>query len=145
MREARRAAWRIAALVAFATGAAAVASGRASAEPGTQEPLVKGFRAEAYECGRLLGVVEAARGIPGTKRLGFLRTALIPTIELEEVRVERRREDGTLEELRVPRAIMEWGSKALSTPSGQPLFKIERPARGRLGDDEGAMQSVCQG
>lgn len=59
-------------------------------------------------------VVRAARGVPGQKRIGFLQTALMPTLELKGVTIERTLADGTVHEDELPSATLDWATKNIS-------------------------------
>ena len=67
-------------------------------------------------------LVHAARGYAGRKRWVFLQTALIPTVELEHVTVEKVHADGTVERVQAPAAVMDWSSKDITTLFGDSLF-----------------------
>ena len=115
-----------------------------SERPNSKQPLFAGLQVEAYDCAKRRFVVRAARGYPSRKRFGFLQTALVPTVELEDVTVERFRDDGTVEAIRVPAAVMDWMSKAVSTPRGTPLLKAERLSSRSLSPGQTTVQDFCQ-
>ena len=108
----------------------------------SREPVMRHLRVEAYDCDQRTAVVEAARGYAGNKRLGFLQTALIPTMELEEVMAEWVRDDGTKEQVRLPAAVMDWTSRRIVTPSGTSLF-TPRDVSSKP-KEAGAPLSACQ-
>lgn len=83
---------------------------------------MEGVHAEAFDACRRRLTVEAARGYGSRKRLGFLQTALVPTIELEQVKITRFHDDGRIEQTEAPDAVIDWTSKRLSSRSGKPLF-----------------------
>ena len=125
--------WRLPLLVLAAAGA--IGSGLGGSKPDEaaerqdlRTPLVEQFEMEVYDTtgpGRRLSTVHAARGYAETKRLGFLQTALVPTLELEEVSLERRRTDGTWTQRHLPTAIVEWDSKTLATPTGHTIAALD--------------------
>ncbi len=97
----------------------------ATAEPhASAGPSVEGLDLQAFDAdGQRTLRVRAARAYTSEKRWGFLKTALIPTLELEEVVVERHRADGTLEQRQIPRASLDWKRKVLLTSSGKSVFR----------------------
>ncbi len=99
-------------------------TGMAVAEQVAKVPRVEGLDLQAFDAeGQRTVRVRAARGYTNTKQWGFLKTALIPTLELEEGTVERHRADGTLEQRHVPRASLDWKRKILLSPSGKSIFR----------------------
>ena len=97
-----------------------------AAEPTERQPLFEGLRLERYDQeGRQRFVVLADRGYAGHKRVGFLQTALIPTVELEQVTVERRSPDGSIDTRHVDDAIIDWSTKRLVSRSGDVLLAGE--------------------
>ena len=92
-----------------------------------EPPLFEGVSLVGYDLseGRVRSqalLVQAARGYAGRKRWGFLQTALIPTVELEDVIVEKIHADGTVERVQAPAAVVDWASKHVTTPSGKSFF-----------------------
>ncbi len=81
-------------------------------------PIMEGLLFQAYDQASHGARVEAARAYASTKRWGFLQVALIPTVELEDVRVEYTASDGTLTQEHWPTAVMDLSTKRLHTPSG---------------------------
>ena len=87
----------------------------------SQEPIIEGVQVEAYFQGVKCLRVQADRGYAGTKRLGFLRVALMPALELEGVHVDVLEEGIVVDHLDIPRALLNWRTKELTTLSGRPI------------------------
>lgn len=104
--------------------------------------LFDDVRIAAYDCGQQRVLVEAARGRAGAKRFGFLQTALIPTVELEDVTVEWIRDDGAREQTQLPTAAIDWVSKTVLTPAGTSLVRPQAPPR--LSRSPHLLQDACQ-
>lgn len=68
---------------------------------------------QAYDAKARVLQVKAARAYPSQKRLGFFRTALVPTIALEDVVIERAGADGRPEQVRQAHATIDWVSKSV--------------------------------
>lgn len=69
--------------------------------------------------------VSAEAAVPSTLRLGFFRTALVPTVELQQAVVERTRPDGTIERIELPEAVVEWNSKTVRNASGRIIASTQ--------------------
>jgi hypothetical protein len=104
----------------------ALASGHLEAEePGEAPVVVEQIRLDAYDPTGQCASIAAARGRPGLARWGFLTTALVPTLELEDVTISRRQDDGSVSTERWPTATLDWNGKTMSTPSGRTIFSTE--------------------
>ncbi|MBI3320091.1 MAG: hypothetical protein HYZ89_05850 [Candidatus Omnitrophica bacterium] len=101
------------------------------------------MRLAAYDCGHQTLLVEAARGRASTKRLGFLQTALVPTVELESVTVTWVHDDGAQEQAYLPAAVIDWTKKTLLAASGTTLVRPHPTPRSSLRLN--ALQHECQG
>ncbi len=110
-----------------------------------REPFLMGVQLASYECGRSRFIVHAARGYAGRQRVGFFQTALVPTVELEDVTIERLQDNGTTETMRLPAVTVNWLTKAISTPSGKPLLSIEHSSSTASSDGPPIAQGLCQG
>ena len=97
-----------------------------SVEQAQLTPKVEGLDLQAFDdnCQRTFRV-RASRGYASSRRVGFFQMALAPTMELEEVVVEHRRSDGTIQQWHFPQASLDWRHKTLLTTSGKPIFKNE--------------------
>lgn len=99
---------------------------------GQTEPrpvLFTNVHVEGYDCGRQQVLLTAARAYTGTRRFGFFKTALLPTLELEEVAVAWLREDGAREQRYLQDAVIDWTSKTVLTPAGESLSPARQPRR----------------
>lgn len=96
-----------------------------AAETPTRGILIERVLIHSYVSGHRAFSIRAARGYAGTKRWGFLQTALVPTVELEDVVIERVHDDGTIESIHLPVAIIDWNTKSLYSPSGKSLLHIQ--------------------
>lgn len=70
--------------------------------------------------------VTAQTAAPSTLRFGFLHLALVPTVEMREVVIERARPDGTIERVELPEAVVEWESKTVRTSSGRIIASTQQ-------------------
>ena len=108
-------------------------------------PLFTGLQLTSYDCAQRRWVMSAARGYASRKRLGFLQTALVPTVELENVMIERVRDDGTIETQRLAQAVIDWSSKTVSTLTGSLRLHIATPLQPFQPGGHEALQAFCQG
>lgn len=135
-------AWRLVCLlVVGALGPQA--SAQAKDQPESNAALFTEVHVDAYDCGQHRLAVDAARGQAGTRRFGFLHTALLPTLELEDVAVQWVRDDGTQERMHLPTATIDWTHKTILTPAGQTFTPLSRQPR--LPKKPHLLQDVCVG
>ena len=133
-------------LIVIALVVVSPTSQQESATPAPEaKPLMQGLRFESFDCGQRQVVVEAARARAGRQRIGFLQTALMPTLELEQVRVTIVREDGTTETRQAPFAIMDWRTKTVSSPSGTLLVRLPSSPQHATLTQPASPQGFCQG
>ncbi len=107
-------------------------------------PAIEQLQFEAFDCGRRQVTVRAERGTPSTQRIGFLRTALIPTLELEQVTIERPGTAGVIETFHVPLASVNWVTKTISTPNHERIFSASSLTE-NVSEPELRVQPWCQG
>lgn len=117
------------AAAAFATLVMVAPTGARAADAPDEPSLVTDLELTAYVCGERRMSLRAARAVPGRARVGFFQTALVPTMELEDVTFERRKPDGSVETVRVPGATVNWITKAVTFPDGTPPLAIRSPAQ----------------
>jgi hypothetical protein len=110
-----------------------------------QQPLVSGLRLESFDCAKRQVVVEASRGYAGRKRLGFLQTALVPTLELEEVSITTFNDDGTVETRQAPQAILDLRTKTIFSSSGKILARQPSSIQPSATSQAAATSGFCQG
>ena len=117
-------------------------SDRLPASPG---PILTGLEFSWYECGTRRVRIHAARGRVERQRIGFLQTALVPVLELEDVTVERLPHDGASGEMMtLPLARVNWLAKALVSDSGRVLLRMQETPQGQV--PHGSMpDAFCQG
>lgn len=75
--------------------------------------MMEGVRLQAYEAGSQTLHVDAARAYASTKRWGFFHIGLMPTLEVEEVIIERPGLDGSMQRAHRPVAVIDWTTKQL--------------------------------
>ncbi len=92
--------------------------------------LVTDLELTAYVCGERRMSLRATRAMPGRARVDFFQTALVPTMELDDMAFERRKPDGSVETVRVPGATVNWLTKHVTLPDGTPLFELRASAPG---------------
>ena len=92
-------------------------------EPVTMEDLTFG----AYDVNGRRYTVSATTASLRFQRLGFLQTALVPTVELHEVVIDRVGARGAVERMALPRATVDWPTKTVRDPSGTVILS-DRPS-----------------
>ncbi len=97
----------------------------AGEEPAGVSSVMDDVEFVAYEVGGRRYHVSAQAAVPSTLRLGFFRTALVPTVELQQAVVERTRPDGTIERIELPEAVVEWNSKTVRNASGRVIASTQ--------------------
>lgn len=87
-------------------------------EPVTMEDLTFG----AYDVNGKRYTVSAATASLRFQRLGFLQTALVPTVELHDVVIDRAGAAGAAQRMELPRATVDWSTKTVRDPSGAVIL-----------------------
>lgn len=83
-------------------------------------PIMEGLSIDAYDTWQRSMVIQADRAYASTKRLGFLQTGLVPTLELHDVVITQFHPDGTTSHTHAPSAVIDWSNKHLISVSGTP-------------------------
>ena len=102
-----------------------LAAGDAVQEPANEPAPMNDVEFAAYGTGGHYYRVSADTAVPSNLRIGFLQTALIPTMELERAVVEQPGPDGAVERIELPHAVMELETKKVRDPSGHVIASTE--------------------
>ena len=85
----------------------------AGAQGSPRTLLMEGVQIQAYD-GRLRTLqVKAARAYASNKRWGFFQSGMVPTLELEQVVIERMDAEGKPQQEYQPHAVIDWPTKLL--------------------------------
>ena len=113
------------------------------ATPSAPVLSMEGVQLTSYACGEQGWTLRAAHGHEGRTRLGFLQTPFIPTVELDDVTIEQRHHDGSVTTQHLPRAVINWMTKVVSTPSGAPVLRMVEPSTALPADHDATPRSFC--
>lgn len=81
----------------------------------------------AYDVNGKRYTVSAATASLRFQRLGFLQTALVPTVELHDVVIDQAGARGAAQRTELPRVTVDWPTKTVRDPSGTIILS-DRPS-----------------